>query len=124
VFQVPQAFQREGAAAPQRLPGAVPALHEADYFRQQLGGSQYQAPAEGGAGFSDGGGGSNRGGTDGGSSAQARQCPLSALGDGPPLLASESAALNELPSNKLGHFRCWHFFGHGAQRLTGVRSPS
>jgi hypothetical protein len=31
--------------------------------------SQYQAPAEGGAGFSDGGGGSNRAGTDGGSSA-------------------------------------------------------
>jgi hypothetical protein len=33
VFQVQQAFQREGATPPQRLSGAVPKLHEADYFR-------------------------------------------------------------------------------------------
>jgi hypothetical protein len=33
LFQVQQAFQREGITAPHRLSGAASALHEADYFR-------------------------------------------------------------------------------------------
>jgi hypothetical protein len=33
VFQVPLVFRREGEPNPQRLSSAVPALHEADYFR-------------------------------------------------------------------------------------------